>query len=52
MEAGEDAHKAWNILLNKFEVSDEKQESLTDVTIEWAACTLNGTKTDPDMKHT
>ena len=30
-------------------MSDEKQESLTDVTIEWAAFTLNGTNTDPDM---
>jgi len=34
MEAKEDAHKAWNILLNKYEVSNEKQESLTDITIE------------------
>ena len=49
MEAKEDAHKAWKIPLNKYEVSNEKQESLTDVTIEWGACTLDGTRTDPDM---
>ena len=33
-EANEVAHLAWKILLNKYEVSDEKQESLTDVTEE------------------
>ena len=49
MEAKEDAHKAWKILLNKYEVSNEKQESLTDVTIERGACTLDGTRTDPDL---
>ena len=49
LEAKEDAHKAWKILLNKYEVSNEKQESLTDVTIEWGACTLDGIRTDPDM---
>ena len=32
LEANENAHEAWKLLLNKYEVSDEKQESLTDVT--------------------
>jgi len=34
MEADSDAHIAWKILLNEFEVSEQKQESLTDMTIE------------------
>ena len=48
MEADGNAHLAWKILLNKFEVSEQKQESLTDVTMEWAACKLLSTKMDPD----
>ena len=48
MEADGDARVAWNILLNKFEVSEQKQESLTDVMMEWAACRLINTKIDPD----
>ena len=48
MEADGNAHFARKILLNKFEVSEQKQESLTDVTMEWAACRLTSTKMDPD----
>ena len=44
MEADGDACVEWNILLNKFDVSEQKQESLTNVTIEWAACRLTSTK--------
>ena len=47
-EANEVAHLAWKILLNKYEVSDEKQESLTDVTEEWNSSSLRSTKIDPD----
>ena len=47
-EANENAFRAWNILLNKYEVSDEKAESLTDVTMEWHQCKLEGTEEDPD----
>ena len=36
------------MLLNKYKVSDEKQESLTDVTMEWSACKINGTKDNLD----
>ncbi len=32
MEADGDTHLAWKFLLNKFEVSEQKQESLTDMT--------------------
>ena len=49
LESNGDAYKAWNMLLNKYKVSDEKQESIKDVTIEWVECTINGTRTDPDM---
>ena len=31
MEADGNTHFAWKILLNKFEVSEQKQESLTDI---------------------
>ena len=37
MEAEGNVHKSWIMLLKKYEVSDEKQESLTDVTMEWSA---------------
>ena len=47
-EAEENAYRAWNILLNKYEVSDEKSESLTDVTMEWNQCKVEGTEDDPD----
>ena len=47
-EADEVAHLAWKILLNKYEVLDEKQESLTDVTEEWNSSRLGSTKIDPD----
>ena len=48
MEADENAHKAWELLLRKYEVSDEKQESLTDVTDEWHKSKLGSVKMDPD----
>ena len=47
-EADENAFRAWKILRNKYEVSDEKAESLTDVTMEWNQCKLEGTEDDPD----
>ena len=34
LEAKENAHTVWKILLNKYEVSDEKSESLMDVAME------------------
>ena len=49
LEAEENAHTTWKILLNKYEVSDEKSESLTDVTMEWNQCKLDSTETDPDI---
>ena len=48
LEADENAHKAWKLLLNKYEVSDEKQESLTDVTKEWNSAKLESVRVDPD----
>ena len=48
LEANENAHEAWKLLLNKYEVSDEKQESLTDVTKEWNSAKLESVRIDPD----
>ena len=47
-EADENAHKTWKILLKKYKVSNERSESLKDVTIEWHGCKLEGTCNDPD----
>ena len=41
-------HKAWKILLKKYEMSDERSESLNDVTIEWHECKLEGIRNDSD----
>ena len=46
-EADGDAHGAWNLLLDKYDVSSEKQISLTDVTEEWNNSRLHSTKVDP-----
>ena len=48
LEANENAHEAWKLLLNKYAVSDEKQESLTDVTKEWNSAKLASVRVDPD----
>ena len=47
-EADENAYEAWRLLLNKYEVSGEKQETLTDVTEEWNNAKLDSVQTDPD----
>ena len=47
-EADKNAHKAWKLLLRNHEVSDEKQESLTDVTDELNKSKLESVKMDPD----
>ena len=41
-EANENVRAAWKILLNKYEVSDEKAERLTDMTRECNQCKLEG----------
>ena len=47
-EADGDAHEAWKLLLDKYDVSSEKQISLTDVTEGWNNSRLRSTKVDPD----
>ena len=47
-EADGDAHEAWNLLLDKYNMSSEKKLSLTDVTEEWNDSRLCSTKVDPD----
>ena len=47
-EADGDAHEAWKLLLDKYDVSSVKQISLTDVTEEWNNSRLRSTRVDPD----
>ena len=43
------AHDAWKALIEKYEVSDEKQESLNKVTNGWNNCNIKDTSLDPDI---
>jgi len=47
-EADETSYKAWKLILNKYEISGEKQEILTDVTEEWNYTKLDSAQPDPD----
>ena len=47
-EADSNAHEAWKLLLDKYDVSSQKQNSLTDVTEEWNNSRLGSVKVDPD----
>ena len=42
-QCNENAHEAQKALIDKYEVSDEKQESLNEVTNRWNSCRINGT---------
>ena len=46
----DNSHEAWKALMEKYDVSDEKQESLNDVTNKWNACRINDTSQEPDMR--
>ena len=47
-EADGNAHEAWKLLLDKYDVLSQKQNSLTDVTEEWNNSRLSSVKVDPD----
>ena len=47
-EADENTYEAWKILLKKYEVSEEKIESLNEATKDWSKCNLGSTRNDPD----
>ena len=46
-QCDENANDAWKALIDKYEVSDEKQESLNEVTNGWKNCKIKGTSLDP-----
>ena len=48
-QCDENAHEAWKALIDKYEVSDEKQESLNEVTNRWNNCSIKDLIQDPDI---
>ena len=48
-QCDENAHDTWKDLIDKYEVSDEKQESLNEVTKRWENCKIKDTSLDPDI---
>ena len=46
-QCDENVHDAWKTFIDKYEVSDEKQESLNEVTNGWNNCKIKGTSLDP-----
>ena len=48
-QCDEDAHEAWKALIEKYEVSDEKQEILNEVTTRWNNFWIKVTSQDPDI---
>ena len=48
-QCDENAHYAWKSLIYKYEVSDDKQESLNEVTNRWNKCNIKDTSLDPDI---
>ena len=49
IQCNKNAHEAWRELIDKYEVSDEKQESLNEVTHIWNSCRIKDTIQDPDI---
>ena len=48
-QCDENAHEARKALIDKYEVSDEKQESLNEVTNRWNNCSIKDLIQDPDI---
>ena len=48
-QCDENTHDAWKALIEKYEVSDEKQKSLNGVTNRWNNCKVKYTSLDPDI---
>ena len=46
-QCDENAHDSWKALIDKYEVSDEKQESLNEVTNRWNNYKIKDTSLDP-----
>ena len=45
----ENAYDTWKALIEKYEVSDETQERLNEVTNRWNNCKIRNTSLDPDI---
>ena len=48
-QCNEDANEAWKSLIEKYEVSDDKQEGLNEIKNWWNNCRIEGTSQDPDI---
>ena len=48
-QCNENAHKSWKALIDKYEVSDEKQESINEVAKICNNFGIKDTSQDPDM---
>ena len=49
IQFNEDEHEAWKSLIDKYDVSDEKQEIINEVTNRWNYCRIRDTSQDPDI---
>ena len=45
----ENEHEFWKALMEKYKVSEEKQESLNEVTNRWNKCSIKDTSQDSDI---
>ena len=45
----ENSHDALKSLINKYEVSDEKQDILNELTNKWNICKIRDTSPDPEI---
>ena len=45
----ENSHVSWKALIDKYEVSDENQESLNEVKNRWNNCRIKDISQDPDI---
>ena len=48
-QCDKNAHYSWTALIERYEVSDDKQESLNEVTNRWKICKIKDTSIDPHI---
>ena len=48
-QCDENAHRSWKALIDRYEVSDKKQEILNQVTNRWKNFRIQDTSQDPDI---
>ena len=49
IQCNENAHEAWKSLIYKYDVSDDKQKRLNEVTNIWNYVRIKDTSQDPDI---